>query len=81
MPERILFENLRIDDSNHPEAYNGLAIFQDFNPDMVYESYREKFPYIKTKEVILKQVTTGSGKPLKMSDNPFMVKEVKLRSN
>jgi hypothetical protein len=43
-------------------------------------SYTEKFPYIRTKEVILRNVTTSSGKALKVSNNPFMFREVKVRS-
>lgn len=78
MPERITIENLHIDDSNHPEDYQGPAIFRDFNSKMTDASYREQFPYVKTKEVILKNVTTASGKALRLSDNPFMFKEVKL---
>src|SRR5690606_29852935 len=34
MPERIIIENLYIDDSNHPEDYGGPAIFANFNPKM-----------------------------------------------
>ena len=78
MPERITIENLKIDDSNHPENYQGPAIFTNFNPKMTDESYVEKFPYIKTKEIILKNVTTTSGKTLRLSDNPFMFKDVKI---
>lgn len=78
MPERIIIENLRIDDSNHPEAYQGPAIFRDFNSKMTDESYEETFPYVKTREVILKNVSTTSGKPLRLSDNPFMFKDVKV---
>lgn len=78
MPERITIENLHIDDSTHPENYNGPAIFANFNPKMTDESYVEKFPYIKTKEVILKNVTTASGKELRLSDNAFMFKDVKV---
>ena len=78
MPEQIIIENLRIDDSNHPEGYQGPAIFTDFNPEMTDASYQEKFPYVKTKEVILKNVTTASGKDLRLSDNPFMFKDVKV---
>ncbi len=79
MPERIVIENLHIDDSNHPENYPGPAIFRDFNPQMTDDTYREEFPYVKTKEVLLKNVTTASGKELRVSDNPFMFKEVKIR--
>jgi hypothetical protein len=78
MPEKITIENLKIDDSNHPENYQGPAIFGNFNPKMTDESYVENFPYVLTKEVILKNVTTASGKDLRLSDNPFMFKDVKV---
>jgi len=44
MPERITIENLQIDDSRHPEDYQGPAIFANFNPKMTNDSYVEKFP-------------------------------------
>lgn len=78
MPERITIENLKIDDSNIPGDYEGPALFADFNPKMQDESYQEQFPYVKTKEVILKNVSTTSGKSLRISDNMFMFKEVKV---
>ena len=78
MPERIIIENLKIDDSNHPENYQGPAIFANFNPKMTDDSYVEKFPYVITREVILRNVTTTSGKTLRLSDNPFMFNDVKV---
>jgi len=81
MPERITIENLHIDDSNHPEDYQGPAIFTNFNPQMTDDSYQEKFPYVRTREVILRNVTTASGKALIISDNPFMFKDVKIDPN
>ncbi len=78
MPQRILIENVQIDDSNHPANYQGAAIFSNFNPQMTNDSFKEKFPYIKTKEVIVKNVTTASGKALRISDNTFMFKNVKV---
>jgi hypothetical protein len=78
MPERITIENLEIDDSNHPEGYQGPSIFGNFNAEMTDDSYKEKFPYVRTREVILRNVTTVSGKGLRISDNPFMFKDVKL---
>ncbi len=80
MPERITIENLHIDDSQHPENYQGPAIFSNFNPEMTDESYKEKFTYVKTREVILKNVTTASGKDLRISENTFMFKDVKIHS-
>jgi hypothetical protein len=78
MPEKIIIENLHIDDSKHPENYEGPAIFGNFNPAMTSDSYTEKFPYVITREVVLKNVTTQSGKPLRISDNPYMFRNVKV---
>jgi hypothetical protein len=81
MPERITIETLHIDDSKHPADYPGPAILANFNPNMNDDSYQEKFPYIRTREVILRDVTVASGKALKISDNPFMFKHVKVITN
>lgn len=78
MPERITIENLRINDSNHPESYQGPAIFSNFNPEMKDVSYRELFPFVRPKEVILRNITTASGMKLRLSDNPIMFKNVKI---
>jgi hypothetical protein len=81
MPERITIENLRIDDSRNPADYNGPAIFGNFNPKMTDDSYVEKFPYVITREVILRNVTIASGKALRISDNKFMFRNVKINSD
>ncbi len=78
MPERINIENLHIEDSNHPEDYQGPAIFTNFNPQMTDHSYLEKFPYVRTREIVLRNVTTASGKALRICDNPFIFKDVKV---
>ncbi|KQS32922.1 hypothetical protein [Dyadobacter sp. Leaf189] len=80
MPEKITVQNLRIDDSQHPENYQGPAIFTNFNPAMKDDSYQEKYPYVKTREVVLQNVTTTSGKPVRVSDNDFMFRNVKVRT-
>lgn len=81
MPERIIIENLHIDDSKHPADYQGPAIFANINSDMINDSYVEKFPYVITREVILRKVTTVSGKALRLSDNPYMFRNVKVNSD
>ena len=81
MPERITIENLRIDDSKNPVDYQGPAIFANFNPEMTGDSYKEKFPYVRTMEVILRKVTIASGKTLRISDNPYMFKDVKVNTD
>ena len=81
MPKYIIIENLFVDDSNNKNNDKGPFIFKDFNPKFINESYQETFPYIKTKEVILKSITTASGKKLKISDNKYIFKDVKLVSD
>ncbi|WP_339700156.1 hypothetical protein [Algoriphagus aquimarinus] len=78
MPEQIIIENLKIEDSNHPEDYQGPAIFGNFNSERTNNSYEEKFPYVLTKEVTLKNVTTLSGKELRVSENEVMFKGVRV---
>ena len=63
------------------EDYKGATIFGNFNRHMTDESYVEKFPYVKSREVILRNVTTTSGKKLRLSDNPYMFKDVKVNTN
>jgi len=81
MPERISIDGLHIDDSRHPKGYRGPTIFADFNPRFTDATYREKYPYVKTREVILNNVSTASGKPLRTSKNPIMFKEVLVTHN
>ena len=42
-------------------------------------TYQEKFPYVKTKEVVLRNIRTTSGKPLRISDNGYMFKDVEIK--
>jgi hypothetical protein len=81
MPEKIAIENLKIQDVNVSEDYQGPAIFSDFNPEMIDNSYQEAFPYVLTKEVKLKNVTSSSGKSLRISDNPYMFRDVKITTD
>lgn len=80
LPERIFIENLKIIDNNQPENYKGLALFNNFNPKMKDDLYVEKFPFIITKEVILKNVTTTSGKTIRLSDNLYMFRNVTVKN-
>lgn len=81
MPEKIVIEGLHIDDSNHPEEYNGPAVFANFNPEMTDDSYVQDFPFITTKELIFRRVTVASKKQLRLSDNTFIFRNVKIDSD
>ena len=81
MPEHITIESLHIDDTNHPEGYKGPALFANFNPEFTDRTYQQAYPYVISKRVVLRDVTTASGKTLRVSDNPFMFNEVELDSD
>ena len=78
MPKTITIDGFHIDDRNHPDTYEGPAIFANFNRKNTSDNYVEKYPYVKTEKVILKNVSTASGKPLRTSDNTYMFKDVKI---
>ncbi len=78
--QRKAFQRFRIDDANHASDYRGPTIFADFNRRYTDNSYVEKYPYVKTREVVLKDVKTASGKPLRVSDNRFMFRNVVVKS-
>ena len=79
MPRRIVFDGLKIDDVNHPEKYDGPYVFGAFNSKNTSAGYVEKYPYHVTEEVVLKNVTTASGKPVNLSPNPYMFRNVKVK--
>ncbi len=79
MPEQITIDGLYIDDTRHPEGYRGASVFADFNPRFKDAAYEEKYPYGKTREVILNNISTASGKPLHTSQNPVMFKNVFIK--
>ncbi len=81
MPEKITIENLHIDDSSHPDDYQGPAIFANFNPKLTDDSFQQQFPYVITGKVVLTNVTTASGKDLRVSDNMFMFRDVDIDAN
>jgi hypothetical protein len=48
---------------------------------MTDETSPEKFPYVKTRKVTLRNITITSGKTLRLSDNPYMFRDVKVNSD
>lgn len=78
MPRRIVVDGLKVDDSNHPDNYNGPYLFADFNPENRSAEYVEDYPYHVTEEVVLRNVITVSGKPFQTSRNPYIFRNVKI---
>ena len=78
MPRRIVVDGLFIDDTEHPDAYDGPFIFGQFNAKNTSADYVEKFPFHVTEEVELRNVRTASGKELRTSPNAWMFRDVRI---
>ena len=78
MPEKITIDGLTINDVNPPINYQGPKIFAPFNTAYTSDDYVEKYPYIITKEVEIKNLTIKSGKPYLISNNSFIFRNVKI---
>ncbi|MEM1324939.1 MAG: hypothetical protein AAGI23_03240 [Bacteroidota bacterium] len=79
MPERILLESVHIDDTRFSDNYQYPVVFSDFNSEMTDEMYEERFPYVRTQEVVLDEVTTDSGKAIRLSSNLVFFEGVEVR--
>lgn len=77
MPTAITINGLKIEDKEHPGDYEGPAVLGNFNGGYKDASYVEKFPYGKPENITAKGVSVTSGKPLELSKNPVMFREVK----
>ncbi|MEM9888305.1 MAG: hypothetical protein AAF849_20595 [Bacteroidota bacterium] len=78
MPEQIIIEDVHIDDSDPPEDYQATFVFSDFNPDMTDNAYKEQFPYVRTKQLQLKNISVASEQPLRLSQNVFFFEGVEV---
>lgn len=78
MPRNITIDGLTVHDTNSHDKTNGLRIFNNFNKSFTNEIYVEKYPYIITKEIIVKDLKIETGRPWIVSDNAFMFRNVKV---
>ncbi|MDR1172167.1 MAG: hypothetical protein LBL24_06920 [Bacteroidales bacterium] len=78
MPRKITINGLVINDSNPVDNYRGPKIFAPFNNEYTSEAYEEKYPYVITREVEIRNMTVKSGKKYLISNNPFMFRNVRI---
>ena len=78
MPARITIDGLHIKDGDAPDSYAGPAIFADFNPKHSSPEYVEKYPLAITREVVLRDIRSDSGKALRISENSYMFRDVRI---
>lgn len=83
MPENITIDGLRVQDENHKPGYDGIYLFTNFNPQFTGPEFendplKNKFPYIVTKTVNIKNFKSVTGKKWKLSPNTYMFRNVKI---
>jgi hypothetical protein len=78
MPEKITIDGLVINDANPVADYPGPKIFAPFNKDYTSEDYKEKYSYATTREIVIRNLRIKSGKPLIISNNRFMFRNVRV---
>ena len=78
MPRKITIDGLVINDNNPPENYQGPKIFAFFNRAYTSDAFVETYPYRITEEVVVQNLTVKSGKPLVVSNNTYMFRNVKV---
>jgi hypothetical protein len=78
LPEKITIDGLLVNDINPVDGYHGPKIFAAFNNAYTSEAYKEKYPYVITGELKIRNLTVKSGKKYLISNNPFMFRNVKV---
>ena len=79
MPRSIKIDGFIInDESKVARDYKGPQLFNNINPKLTSERFVEQYPYRVTREVTIKNLTTKSGLPLMVSENPYMFRNVKV---
>ncbi|MBR0459495.1 MAG: hypothetical protein IJJ26_09685 [Victivallales bacterium] len=80
MPTNITIDGLVIDDKNiNNPKYQGPCVFANFNKDF-NAKYKEDFPYIRPKQVTVKNVKTTSGKPLRLANDLLFFQNTKFQT-
>jgi len=73
MPREITIDGLYVDDSNHPEDYEGMYLFCDPGGG---DPANSPFPYARCQKVKIVGLTTASGKTPRVSPNAQVEKSV-----
>jgi hypothetical protein len=73
MPREITIDGLYVDDSNHPDDYQGMYLFADPGGG---DPANAPFPYALCQRVEIRGLTTASGKKPRISPNAVVAKSV-----
>jgi hypothetical protein len=75
MPREIRIDGLFVDDAKHPPDYEGLTFFTD---PLGGPQKERPYPYALTQSLIVRGLTTASGKPPRICANPEVAKAVNV---
>jgi hypothetical protein len=78
MPREITIDGLFVDDSNHPDSYQGLYFFSDPDGGQQRDWTQRPFPYAPCQILRVRGLTTASGKQPRISPDARIEKSVVL---
>ncbi len=76
MPREITIDGLTVDDSNHPEDYQGMYLLSDPGGLKDQELAQRPYPYALCEKLRVRGLTTASGKAPRVSSNAVVEKSV-----
>jgi hypothetical protein len=78
LPQKVIIDQLVIDDSKLGKRYKGPVIFGNINSSMKDKSYQPPHAQVLPELIAYRGIESTSGKPIRESSNEFMFKEVKF---
>jgi hypothetical protein len=78
MPREVTINGLYVDDSNHPEDYQGMVLFSDPDGGKDIKPDDHPFPYTPCQRVTIRALKTASGKKPRVSPNAQLGKSITL---
>ncbi len=83
MPRHVDIDGLEVDDSNHPDDYDGMYYFSDpdghnNSVDDIPLTAQRPHPYAPAERITVRRLTTASGKAPKVSPNVALADHVAL---
>jgi hypothetical protein len=72
MPQRIVFENILVDDSHVTEDFEGVFLFSDYNPLVTDHEITSLYPYRLPSSLTVSNVRTASGREIRLCRNEVL---------
>ncbi len=77
MPHTVTIENLRVLDGSKASGYS-LYLFANYNSMHTSSSFKAVYPYIETKKVLITDLTSEKGAPLKICGNSYLFRDTEV---